>query len=291
MRIAVDIAMTGNLSATIENGRRFLGGGGARVLLPKPRRFPGSWSARRINVLVRRLPGPVRYLEIGVYEGGTLENIVANSRWGVDPVPRFDTSRLPDNVEFFEGTSDEFFLQLERSIAFDVVFIDGWHTFEQAYRDLINAFSHIDDGVVLVDDTVPCDEVSAIPDQRQSLARRRELGLSGGPWYGDVWKVVVCLARHHPELDYRTIIGSGNPQTLVWRRQAGLHSVSADANELSGIAQMSYRATFSDGLPDLFRSCKEQDALSQCVTTVAPRRAQQAGGGQARYVRTAHRYR
>jgi hypothetical protein len=277
MRIAVELAITGNLAATIENGRRFLSGGGARVLLPRPRLSTGSWSARRINVLVRRLPRAMRYLEIGVYDGGTLENIVADSRWGVDPVPRFDTSRLPDNVEFFEETSDEFFLHLNRSVTFDVVFIDGLHTFDQAYRDLINALSHIEDGVILLDDTVPSDEVSAIPDHRQSLARRKEIGLQGGPWYGDVWKVVVCLARNHPELDYRTIIGSGNPQTLVWRRQAGLHSVSADANELSGIAQLSYRAMFSDGLPDLFRSSDEQDALSRCLTTVAPRRAQQAG--------------
>ena len=46
-------------------------------------------------------------------------------------------------------TSDEFFATLRRSKRFDVAFLDGLHTFDQTYRDMINTFAHLRDGVML----------------------------------------------------------------------------------------------------------------------------------------------
>ncbi|HET7247078.1 MAG TPA: class I SAM-dependent methyltransferase [Streptosporangiaceae bacterium] len=51
-----------------------------------------------------------------------------------------------DEVTIFaEMTSDEFFAGLPTGKTYDLIFIDGLHTFEQAYRDLCNAIVHSHD--------------------------------------------------------------------------------------------------------------------------------------------------
>lgn len=279
--LLVDMATTGNLLLELEDRRRCRAGQ-PRLLRPRPlrsgRRPPreqacaSPWSSRRINALLRGLPNAARYLEVGVERGLTLESIKVQMRLGVDPAPKFDLSRLPKGLEFFNGTSDEFFQKLQPDVFFDVVFLDGLHVIEQAYRDLRNALAHVRDGAVLIDDTVPSDEVSAMPDQRASLTRRREMGLEGEPWHGDVWKLVVCVARYHPELDFRTIEGSGNPQTLLWRRRTGVEIAQPSPDVLREVAELAYGDVFAEGVPDLFRPCGEQEALSACLTAVGPRR-------------------
>ena len=220
------------------------------------------WSPRRVNAVLRMLSRPARYLEIGVDEGRTLENISATERWGVDPSPKFDTGRLPEGTRFVPVTSDEFFASAEGAQHFDVVFLDGLHTFEQTYQDLLNSFNLTGPVGVLVDDTVPYDEVSAMPDVLASLARRRELGLPGWFWHGDVWKVVVCIARHHLDLSFRTIVGSGNPQTLVWRNSSD-QLVRVGASDLRAITELAYLDTFQDNtVPDTFHPDNEERALA-----------------------------
>jgi hypothetical protein len=222
---------------------------------------------------LRGLPGAGRYLEIGVNLGRTIENVnVVGQRWGVDPNPQFDLSRLPKGLEIFALTSDEFFAQLGPDERFDVVFIDGLHTFEQTYTDLLNTLAHQDEGAVLIDDTVPCDDVSAMPDMAASFAKRQEMGLDGLPWHGDVWKVVACVARHHEDLEFRTIMGSGNPQTLLWRRHPGAEMVRAGDEAAREAAALVYAEVFADGVPSWFRPMGEQEALRDCLNAVAPRR-------------------
>lgn len=224
---------------------------------------PGAWAARRINQLLS-LPGhPARYLEIGLGEGRTIERVQADARWGVDPAPRFSLTALPDGVRIFTGTSDEFFRAAVPAQPFGVIYIDGLHHFEQTYRDLLNSLCHVaPGGSILIDDTVPCDEVSGIPDQAQSLRRRAELGLAGTPWHGDVWKVVLAIATRHPDLEFRTMIGSGNPQTLVWRAPGvPLTPAPAADADLERIAATSYSAMLGAGVPPLFRPATEDEAL------------------------------
>jgi hypothetical protein len=279
--VLVDGAVTGNLPVELENHRRSRAGQ-PRVLRPRPprsRRRPfreqpcaSPWSSRRLNALLRGLPDATRYLEVGVAMGLTLESIEAPTRLGVDPAPTFDLSRLPKGLEFFKGTSDDFFHQLDSDVYFDVVFLDGLHTFEQVYRDLLNTLAHLPDGAILIDDTVPSDEVSALPDQGASFARRRELGLPGLPWHGDVWKLVVSVARYHPELDFRTILGSGNPQTLLWKTHPHAEIAAPRPDAVEEIAALTYSEVFSGGLPRLFRPCDEHEALSACLTRLGPRR-------------------
>lgn len=234
-----------------------------RLATSAPPIGPRCWAARRINrLLARHAPHP-RYLEIGLGAGLTLECVAARTRWGVDPSPRFDTSDLPEGVRILECTSDSFFETLDGTAEFDVVFVDGLHVFQQAYRDVLHSLRHLaTSGSILIDDTVPCDEVSGIPDQDASIRRRRELGLTGTPWHGDVWKVVVAIATLHPELEYRTIVGSGNAQTLLWRARG--HAIAhrtASHDELGRIDSLDYATTLGAGVPDMFRPCTEDEAL------------------------------
>lgn len=137
---------------------------------------PHNWSVRRISAIARAFPDMVSYLEVGVEKGATFENVPLRLRVGVDPSPKFDLSTLPPRADFFAGPSDSFFAQLDPAEQFDVVFLDGLHTFQQTYRDLINALEHCPRGIILVDDVVPSDEVSAIPDLETSFAERQRRG-------------------------------------------------------------------------------------------------------------------
>ena len=237
---------------------------------PEPVR-EGAWSPRRINALVRALH--LRsYLEIGVFEGETFKDVVTRRRYGVDPNPLFDAVYLPRGAKFAVMTSDDFFATLRRSTRFDIAFIDGLHTMEQTYRDVINVFAHLRRGAVLIDDTVPSDEISAIPDQTESYRRRDAAGLEGRPWHGDVWRVVTLLERHHPELEWRTIVDDGNPQTLVWRRRRGTTVRAVSDEEVALAKASSYADEFSGGVPQYFWPTSESTALSDCVASLRRRR-------------------
>ena len=227
----------------------------------------GHWSPRRINALVRDLR--LRsYLEIGVFEGETFVDVTTRRRFGVDPNPLFDAVYLPHGAKFAVMTSNQFFATIRRSKRFDIAFVDGLHTVDQTYRDVINVFAHLRHGAVLIDDTVPLDEVSAIPDQAESYRQRELAGLEGRPWHGDVWRVVTLLERHHPELEWRTIIGDGNPQTLVWRRRRGTHVRAMSGEVIEATKMSSYAEEFADGVPTYFRATTEANALSDCVRSL-----------------------
>lgn len=52
---------------------------------------------------------------------------------------------------------------------------------------------------------------------------------------GDVWKLVVYIDRYLPQLDFRTIVGGVNEQTLVWRRHPGEEVSKPFDDELEGL--------------------------------------------------------
>ena len=102
---------------------------------------------------------------------------------------------------------------------------------------------------------------SAMRDQMDSQALRKKAGISGSSWHGDVFKVILCLSDHHPELSVRTIVGSGNPQTLVWRKKLGTKIESVKKFQLDKYMSIKYQDVFLDGPPDCFFVCSEEDAI------------------------------
>lgn len=177
-----------------------------------------------------------RYLEIGVERGRTFLNVDLPFKVAVDPAFLFDPADFArPGTHFFSLPSNLFFRNLragepdirellptgesEEKPAFDLIFIDGLHTFEQSYKDFINSleFAH-DDTIWVLDDTVPGDKFSAIRDMTSSYKARGEAGLSGKPWHGDVYKTVFAIHDNLPEFSYCTLMG-GNPQTIVWKAE------------------------------------------------------------------------
>jgi hypothetical protein len=226
-----------------------------------------EYTAKRFNLLGRAL-GARSYLEIGVESGMTFERVRIAERTGVDPVFAFDIGKhTNEDTIFVRSTSDEFFSELPGVIDYDLIFIDGLHTFEQAYRDLCNAILHSHPRTaIIVDDTLPADVYSTLRDPEQCQAFREAAGGNGSvAWHGDTFKVIFALHDFHLGLDYRTIVGSGNPQTLIWRSNAGRRTPLLDS--LEGIS----RLTYFDMINQLhvLRQSSEETALKDCVKALA----------------------
>ncbi len=123
-----------------------------------------------VNTLVARSKGR-RYLEIGCANDACFAQVDAAHKVGVDPM-QGGTHRM---------TSDAFFAESDER--FDVVFIDGDHTYEQARRDLVNALERVVvGGWVVMHDVIPRTWLEEHVPPLQ------------GTWTGDVWKVAVDLA-------------------------------------------------------------------------------------------------
>jgi hypothetical protein len=156
----------------------------------------------RIDVVRAALAatGGQRYLEIGVNDGACFHAVDAPTKVAVDPRFAF---RLPLRVRlrsvlrrangtlYFEETSDTFFARRGARLApFDVVFVDGLHTYEQAYRDVVSSLELLaKSGVVLVHDSSPASAAAAAP----SLAEAARTEGFVGEWNGDVYRAIVRL--------------------------------------------------------------------------------------------------
>jgi heat shock protein HspQ len=135
---------------------------------------------------------PPTYLEIGVRHGDSLA-LARGAAVGIDPAYKL-TTELPDDVELFRETSDEYFARrspLEpfggRRIAF--AFIDGMHLAEFVVRDFANVERHAAPwSVVVFDDILPRTATEAARDRRTRA------------WTGDVYKTLFVLGEHRPEL-------------------------------------------------------------------------------------------
>ena len=158
------------------------------------------------------------YLEIGVFKGDCFLHIKAKRKFAVDPEFKIDWEIRKDNPlkrikkaifntyeNYYQVTSDEFFYKKEdyfNWIKFDVVFIDGLHTYHQSYKDTINALDSIhDDGVVILHDCNPTTEVEAYPAQTWDEAQSLNLPGWDGQWNGDVWKTILHLRETRDDLD------------------------------------------------------------------------------------------
>lgn len=218
-----------------------------------------AWSNRRIK-RIKALNNAKTYLEIGVSAGQTFLGVDIAYKDGVDPNFRFDTAPvITDKVRLFSQTSDAFWTS-GQGLVYDVIMIDGLHTFEQTFRDIVASLRYAHARTVwLIDDTLPNDVFSAIPDNARCMQERRKMNIAGNAWHGDAFKVVPAIHDFIPTMDYVTIINSGNPQTLAWFGNRA--DFAPFANNLETISRM----TYFDIEPniDLFRLVDEDQAFER----------------------------
>ena len=128
------------------------------------------------------LPGMAAYLEIGCAENLLFDTVAASRKVGVDPA-QGGTHRM---------TSDAFFADNHET--FDVVFIDGLHTYEQTRRDVANALAVVrPGGWIALHDIFPRDWIEEHVPQ-----------ISTSRWTGDPWKVAFELIAS-PDVDFRLV--------------------------------------------------------------------------------------
>ena len=112
------------------------------------------------------------YLEIGCDENQLFSKVNIANKIGVDPISGGNVRK----------TSDDFFK--ENKSNFDIVFIDGLHTYEQVKKDILNSVNCLlDEGIILVHDCMP-DSLG-----KQAVPRYKM------QWNGDVWKAIVDLRQ------------------------------------------------------------------------------------------------
>ena len=244
-----------------------------RVLANRPKKDAEGRSAKRLNAIAHGMSKCDKYLEIGVAQGLTLEQVRVAEKTGVDPSPQFDESKLPKGVTFHRMESDLFFYSLPSNAIFDLVFLDGLHEWKQTYSDLINSLHHChEDSVILVDDVVPDDELSAFPDWNKALEMKDAAGIFDGRWQGDVFKVLIAMAQFHPELDVFIVgkcDGVDNPQAIVTMRpNTDPKSIQkVEDSMFKDIDNLSYSDVFYDQeYSHLFVTVTEQDGFARLTS-------------------------
>ncbi|UDL91621.1 class I SAM-dependent methyltransferase [Mesorhizobium sp. PAMC28654] len=199
----------------------------------------GNHSSRRINLVAAAMKAE-KYLEVGVADGETFFSVSIPSKTGVDPKFRFDAkSRESEGEHFCEMSSDDYFTGVARGTKFDIVFLDGLHVFPQTFRDFCNAIMFTgDNSLIIIDDTIPSDVYSSIPEVNLALATRTREGGTGAAWHGDIYKMIYAVHDFFPSLSYLTVSSRGNPQTFIWRETR--RYFSPRFNSLEQISRMTW---------------------------------------------------
>ena len=205
-------------------------------------------------------------------KGFTLE-AVAGERVGVDPYPRFDSSDLPAGVTFFETKSRDFFSS-SMLTDFDLVFLDGLHTAEETYRDFVSSLRMLSsNGAILIDDVLPSDEASSLPDLSHSNEQKRQAGILHNRWYGDVWRLAYLIMFGPIAPAFRTLlIGSGkaehqHSQLLVVPTTHTATKMPKLERDLSFMKGLSFDESVSRGEKCLSSSAiSEEEALGRLST-------------------------
>lgn len=138
-----------------------------------------------INSLIKKF-NYKKYLEIGVRKGDCISKITAPHKDGVDPEFSLYTN--------FVMTSDDFFKSINKDTKYDIVFIDGLHTYSQVKKDIINSLNYIsDNGTILLHDSNPQTEDAASEVKISTV------------WNGTVYKAIIDLRINRDDLEIFTI--------------------------------------------------------------------------------------
>jgi SAM-dependent methyltransferase len=123
--------------------------------------------------------GYTSYLEIGVGNVKNFNDMIVETKVGVDPAV--------SDKNVAQMGSDEYFIHNQDT--FDLIFIDGLHHADQVERDILNSWNCLNKGGQIVIHDVkplsePCQRVPRIQEQ----------------WTGDVWRSWYGLKNTYPKL-------------------------------------------------------------------------------------------
>ena len=134
-----------------------------------------------VNLLLSRFENP-KYLEIGCASNTLFNSVHANGKKGVDPSAG-GTHRM---------TSNEFFAQNDE--AYDVIFIDGLHTYEQVRLDVIHSLKCLKrPGWIALHDMLP-----------RTWIEQHVPVLTSRAWTGTVWKLAFELMQT-PGIEFKIL--------------------------------------------------------------------------------------
>lgn len=169
---------------------------------------------------------PRTYVEIGVDQGRSFEIVGPDTlTLGVDPEPRIQQA-LTGRQRVYAQTSDAFFASHDvraelGGLPVELAFIDGMHQMEFALRDFLNIERYCTPrSVILIHDVYPIDAKSA--------ARERVSAF----WSGDIWRLIVLLKRHRPDLTVHTIGAFPTGLALVQKPDPGSRLLETDYEKL-----------------------------------------------------------
>lgn len=181
------------------------------------------------------------YLEIGVETGFTFNKVRAARKAAVDIKFLFDldaarTAVAGQDVHFHECPSDDYFERVVGNDCFDVVFIDGLHTFDQTLRDLLNAIQHLrEGGVIIIDDVLPPTYAASLPSLAENVAFRKERGIKMIDWMGDVYRLVFFIRDYLPGFSFATMV-ENHGETVLWRAPRGLDAAPRSVEQISRLS-------------------------------------------------------
>ncbi len=217
-------------------------------------------AARRLNLLAQ-INESTSYLEIGVFKGLTFHAVEVADKVGVDPNFQFEISEYQSDVtQLVSQPSDNFFEELDPEAVFDLIYLDGLHTFEQTYRDFCNALLHShSQTIILIDDVYPTDPFGVFPTQEIAISERAKMGFFSPAWWGDVYKINYMIHDFHPALNYALVNPRNNAgQLIVWFE--GKKSRRPIIDSIESIARMDYLG-FVDTCAQL-HPMEEEEAIS-----------------------------
>ena len=148
------------------------------------------------------------YLEIGCDQNQLFSKVEIDNKIGVDPCSGGNVRKTSD--AFFSNNTDKF----------DIIFIDGLHTYGQVKKDIINSVKCLkENGIILVHDCMP-DSLA-----KQAVPRFKM------KWNGDVWKAIVDL-RQNEELDIYTCEMDEGIGVIKKRKNSEILKLNKSINKL-----------------------------------------------------------
>lgn len=142
-----------------------------------------------INHLIK-INGYKSFLEIGTQEHINISNIIIDKKISVDPDPEVSANYILPSDEFFKQNNEKF----------DIIFVDGLHHADYAYRDIVNSLKILNPGGCIV-----VHDVKPYSFESQFIPLEKTISYGSGIWNGDVWKAWVKLRTENKNLSMKVV--------------------------------------------------------------------------------------